>query len=148
MTNRKIWETPLPWHAKYSLPVIVRVSKTRVLKLSVLKIYVRSTDEYKIEKLALTWRRKMSRSCIELQNRHSAYNRAWLLIWDPLPTHLPARISQMAACDCRCWRIIRTVPTNWKVFLPGLLNMREKQILTSVIAIQKEHYGEPRIFRR
>ena len=29
----KIWETPLSWHAKCSLPVAVRVSKTRVLKL-------------------------------------------------------------------------------------------------------------------
>ena len=29
----KIWETPLPWHVKCSLPVAVRVSKTPVLKL-------------------------------------------------------------------------------------------------------------------
>ena len=36
MTGIKIWETPLSWHAKYSLPVAVRVSKTRVLKLPVL----------------------------------------------------------------------------------------------------------------
>ena len=33
MINTKIWETPLSWHAKFSLPVAVRVSKTRVLKL-------------------------------------------------------------------------------------------------------------------
>ena len=33
------------------------------------------------------------------------------------------------------------VPTNSKVFLRGLLNMREKQILTSVIEIQKENWG-------
>ena len=32
---------------------------------------------------------------------------------------------------------LRMVPTNSKVFLRGLLNMREKQILTSVIEIQK-----------
>ena len=31
----KICETPLPWHAKCSLPVAVRVSKTRVLKLPI-----------------------------------------------------------------------------------------------------------------
>ena len=29
----KIWETPLSWHAKCSLPVAVRLSKTWVLKL-------------------------------------------------------------------------------------------------------------------
>ena len=34
-----------------------------------------------------------------------------------------------------------TVPTNLKVFLRGLLNMREKQILTSVIEFQKENWG-------
>ena len=30
--STKIWEIPLSWHAKSSLPVAVRVSKTRVLK--------------------------------------------------------------------------------------------------------------------
>ena len=29
----KIWEAPQSWHAKCSVPVAVRVSKTRVLKL-------------------------------------------------------------------------------------------------------------------
>ena len=41
------------------------------------------------------------------------------------------------------WRrdkILRTVPTNSKVFFRGLLNMREKQILTSVIEIEKENW--------
>ena len=33
MIGTKIWETPLSWNVKYSLPVTVRVSKTRVLKL-------------------------------------------------------------------------------------------------------------------
>ena len=33
MLGIKIWETPLSWHAKCPLPVVVRVSKTRVLKL-------------------------------------------------------------------------------------------------------------------
>ena len=36
---------------------------------------------------------------------------------------------------------LRTVPTNSKVFLRDLLNMLEKQILTSVIEIQKEIWG-------
>ena len=36
---------------------------------------------------------------------------------------------------------LRTVPTNSKVFLRGLLNMWEKQILTSDIEIQKENWG-------
>ena len=36
---------------------------------------------------------------------------------------------------------LRTVPTNSKVFLHGLLNMQEKQILTSVIKIQKKIWG-------
>ena len=35
---------------------------------------------------------------------------------------------------------LRTVPTNSKVFLRGLLNMREKQMLTSVIEIQKQNW--------
>ena len=33
MISINIWETPLSWHAKCSLPVAVRVLKTRVLKL-------------------------------------------------------------------------------------------------------------------
>ena len=33
MLGIKIWETPLSWHAKCPLPVVVRVSKTCVLKL-------------------------------------------------------------------------------------------------------------------
>ena len=33
MIRTKIWETPLSWRVKCSLPVAVRVSKTRVLKL-------------------------------------------------------------------------------------------------------------------
>ena len=36
---------------------------------------------------------------------------------------------------------LRTVPTNSKAFLRGFLDMREKQILTSVIEIQKENWG-------
>ena len=36
---------------------------------------------------------------------------------------------------------LRTVPTDSQVFLRGLLNMREKQIITSVIEIQKENWG-------
>ena len=32
MLSIKIWETPLSWHTECSLPVAVRVSKTRVLK--------------------------------------------------------------------------------------------------------------------
>ena len=36
---------------------------------------------------------------------------------------------------------LRTVPTNSKEFLCGLLNMQKKQILTSVIEIQKENWG-------
>ena len=33
MISIKIWEIPLSWHAKCSLPVAVRVLKTRLLKL-------------------------------------------------------------------------------------------------------------------
>ena len=33
MISTKIWQTPLSWHVKCSLPVVVRISKTRVLKL-------------------------------------------------------------------------------------------------------------------
>ena len=34
MISTKTWETPLSWHAKCSLPVAVRISKTPVLKFS------------------------------------------------------------------------------------------------------------------
>ena len=44
--------------------------------------------------------------------------------------------------------VLRTVPTNSKVFLRGFMNMRENQISTSVIKIQKENWGSPGIFRR
>ena len=44
------------------------------------------------------------------------------------------------------WTILRTVPTNSMVFLRGLLNMREKQILTSVIEIQKENWDNHAFF--
>ncbi|XP_068759168.1 uncharacterized protein [Montipora capricornis] len=37
--------------------------------------------------------------------------------------------------------MLRTEPTNSKVFLNDLLNVRGKQILTSVIEIQKENWG-------
>ena len=37
--------------------------------------------------------------------------------------------------------LLRTVPTNSKVFLHSLLNLKEKQILTGVIEIQKENGG-------
>ena len=36
---------------------------------------------------------------------------------------------------------LRMVPTNSKVFLPGSLDRWEKQILTSVVEIQKENWG-------
>ena len=39
------------------------------------------------------------------------------------------------------FELLRMVLTNSKVFLRGLLNMREKQILKSVIEIQKENWG-------
>ena len=32
LIDTKIWETPKSWHAKCSLPVAIRVVKTRVLK--------------------------------------------------------------------------------------------------------------------
>ena len=38
MISIKMWETPLSCHAKRSLPVAVRVSKTRVLKLPTIVI--------------------------------------------------------------------------------------------------------------
>ena len=33
MISTKVWETPMSWHVKCSLPVALRVSKSRVLKL-------------------------------------------------------------------------------------------------------------------
>ena len=35
MISTQIWETPLFWHARFSLPVAVRFSKTRVLKFPI-----------------------------------------------------------------------------------------------------------------
>ena len=39
MLGIKIWKTPLSWHAKCPLPVVVRVSKTCMLKLPNLTFY-------------------------------------------------------------------------------------------------------------
>ena len=47
--------------------------------------------------------------------------------------HLIQHESQAAAVIVTMDTSLRTVPTNSKVFLRGLLNMREKHILTSVI---------------
>ena len=43
-------------------------------------------------------------------------------------------------------RCLRTVPTNSKVFFRGLLTMRKKQILTSVIESKKEIWGNHAFF--
>ena len=45
------------------------------------------------------------------------------------------------SCDVCSGNLLRTVPTNLKVFLRGFIKMREKQISTSVIKIQKENWG-------
>ena len=52
MISIKIWDKPLSWHAKCSLPVAVRVLKTRVLKLPNrdFKIYDADVDENVISK--------------------------------------------------------------------------------------------------
>ena len=42
MIRINMWETPLSWHAKCSLPVAVRVSKTRLLKLPIVFITART----------------------------------------------------------------------------------------------------------
>ena len=53
--------------------------------------------------------------------------------------HFPVIIKLQFGKECHTLLCIlklftnRTVPTNSKVFLRGLLNIREKQILTSVI---------------
>ena len=44
MINTKLWETPLSWHAKNFLPVAVRVSKTRVLKLPIILVYLNGNN--------------------------------------------------------------------------------------------------------
>ena len=54
MISVKIWETPVSWHAKCSLPVAVRVSKTLVLKLPIISRYgnnfviTQSRSEWKV----------------------------------------------------------------------------------------------------
>ena len=65
----KIWETPLSWHTKCSLPVAVHVSKTRVLKLLVAAlgpyknqyppVWSRASE---VSKLFIIWRRFCERS--------------------------------------------------------------------------------------
>ena len=72
---------------------ICRNSKTKKQK------FLNNTNQEKKFSKHFTCNRKISKSCIELQKWHSTYNRTWLLIWDPLRTHLPARISQIAACE-------------------------------------------------
>ena len=42
---------------------------------------------------------------------------------------------------------LRTVPTNTEVFLGGVMTIREKPILARAMEIQKENWGEPRIFQ-
>ena len=42
---------------------------------------------------------------------------------------------------------LRTVPTNSKVVLPGFMNIREKQISTSVIKIEKKIGGNHAFFK-
>ena len=56
--------------------------------------------------------------------------------------HFPCCHSSHIAQFFLCYEIfnLSTVPTNSKVFLRGLLTMREKQILTSVIEIQKANW--------
>ena len=60
---------------------------------------------------------------------------------------LTNNILALWCCRSRSRRLcLRTVPTNSKVFLRGLLDMREKQILTSVIEIQKKIGGNHAYF--
>ena len=43
MISIKSWETPLSWHTECSLPVAVRVSKMRVLKLP--NVFTRAAEK-------------------------------------------------------------------------------------------------------
>ena len=52
-----------------------------------------------------------------------------------------ARISGLAGNEHARNRTLPDLQVYSKVFLHGLLNMREMQILTSVIEIQKENWG-------
>ena len=64
-------------------------------------------------------------------------------------SHLKTPVSPMLSVMRRTYLLkegwvsanLRTVPTNSNIFLHGLLNMWEKQILTSVIEIQKGKLG-------
>ena len=47
----------------------------------------------------------------------------------------------MDITQCYFGGYLRTVPTNSKVLMRGFMNMREKQISTSVIKIQRENWG-------
>ena len=53
MISTKIWETPLSWHVKCSLPVAVRVSKTRVLKLPIVRSNTRTKLRAWLQKIEI-----------------------------------------------------------------------------------------------
>ena len=57
---------------------------------------------------------------------------------DYIVNHCPRRFAFTAQMAVVHFTILRAVPNNTKVFLRCLLNMLEKQILTSVIEIQKK----------
>ena len=65
MISTKIWETPLSWHVKCSLPVAVRVSKTRVLKLPNTCSRHRQTQRWRyfgvFDDLEESWNKKRKR---------------------------------------------------------------------------------------
>ena len=60
MISIKMWETPLSWHTECSLPVAVRVSKTRVLKLPII---LSRNPNYKIKYKIKSDKRSNSASC-------------------------------------------------------------------------------------
>ena len=53
MLGIKIWETPLSRHAKCPLPVVVRVSKTCVLKLPIVRVPVISEKYFSLPRTQL-----------------------------------------------------------------------------------------------
>ena len=51
MLGIKIWETPMSWYAKCPLPVVVRVSKTCVLKLPIKWLLTRLENHFESKQI-------------------------------------------------------------------------------------------------
>ena len=86
---------------------------------------------YKLEKCWPTFQYYPNAVCFNLVHLCPS------MLFFPFVVFLLCCLSVLNAVKCN----LRMVLTNLQVFLHGLLNMLEKEIITSVIEIQKENWG-------